>query len=134
MPVERAFDGEADVGQAALPLQQSIVIRHLERKVMCASEAGMALGGVRPLEKRNGRAGLPGLVPEIQMIAARIVKVHGLLHEPLAEHARIEIHRALGVGADEGDVVQAKDGHEGLFVIRGSAFLWSFFGLQLCHE
>jgi len=39
------------------------------------------------------------------MVGAGIVEVHRLLHEVQAEHARVEVHGALRVGADQRNVV-----------------------------
>jgi hypothetical protein len=60
---------------------------------------------MRPLKESDRRAGLPSLVAEIQMVSARIVKINGLLDEPLPQYPGVEIHRALGIVADKRDVV-----------------------------
>jgi hypothetical protein len=61
------------------------------------------------LEAGDQRARPPLLVPEDEVPRALVVVVHGLLHEPHAEHVPVERQRALHVGDQERDVVDARD-------------------------
>ena len=60
---------------------------------------------MRPLEESNRRAGLAGLISEVEMICAGIIEIDRLFNESQSQHLRVKIHRALGVVADECDVM-----------------------------
>ena len=105
---------DAEVGQAALPLEQAVVILDDQGEVMRPADAGLAARCVRPLEKGDRRAGFAGLVAEIEVIAAGIVKIDRLFDEAQPEHLRVEIDRPLRVRADQRYVMQSEDRHNRL--------------------
>src|SRR5690606_18589155 len=60
-----------------------------------------------PGEEGQQCSGFAGLVAVVQVVCARIVEVHGGLHQPQPESAQIEVDVALWITTDRGDVVQA---------------------------
>src|SRR5690606_32707176 len=52
-------------------------------------------------------AGAAGAVSKVEVVAAGIVKVHRLLDQAQTEHAGVEIDRALGIAAYNGNVVES---------------------------
>ncbi len=71
--------------------------------------SGAAGAGAGPREEGHHAAGGAGLVREVEVVGARIVEVHGPLHETQAQHARVEVQCALRIARDRGDVVDAAD-------------------------
>jgi hypothetical protein len=111
VPVERAVDRDALVGQAPLPLKQPVAVGDRQREVVGAADPRMPRRRARPLEEGDDRAGCADLVAEVEVVAAGVVEVDRLLDEAQPEHARVEVDRALRVRADERDVVDALDRH-----------------------
>ena len=72
--------------------------RHPEHRLLGLADAEPARRDMLPRKEREDRAGRAGLVAEIEMIGAGIVEIHGLLHEPEAERARVEVEIALAPG------------------------------------
>ena len=64
---------------------------------------------LRPGEERQVGAGMPLGIGVEEVIGAGIVLVDALLHQPHAEHARIEVEVLLRGARDGRDVVQAVD-------------------------
>ena len=73
-----------------------------------ASSAG---SGVRELEEGEVGARISLLVGVEQVVDARVVLVHGLLHHAQAHQAGVEVDVALGIGRDARDVVDAFELH-----------------------
>ena len=74
-----------------------------------------AARGARELEERQDRAGRAALVAVVQVVDVGLVEVDGLLDQPQAEHARVEVDVARRVRGDRGDVVQAFECHDARF-------------------
>ena len=70
--------------------------RNAERGLLRLADAERALCGVLPWEERQHRAGLALLVAIIEVIGAGIVEIDGLLDEPQAERAGVEVEIAVG--------------------------------------
>src|SRR4051794_41983565 len=66
---------------------------------------------VRILEERDVRAGPPFLVGVEEVVDGRVVLVDGLLHEPQAEDARVEVDVARRVARDARHVMDAVEPH-----------------------
>jgi hypothetical protein len=77
------------------------------------------LGHPRELEEREVGPGAALLVGVEEVVDGRLVLVDGLLHQPQAQHSRVEVDVALAVLGDRGDVVDALELH-----------LWSAFPLR----
>jgi hypothetical protein len=60
-----------------------------------------------PGEERQDRARGPHAVAVVQVVGPRVVEVHGPLHEAQPEQPHVEVHVALRIAADRGDVVDA---------------------------
>jgi hypothetical protein len=58
-----------------------------------------------PDKESNDAAGRSDAITVIEVVTARIVKVHRFLNEPQTEHPAIEIHISLGVSGNRRDVV-----------------------------
>ena len=69
--------------------------------------SGLSRPRVRVLEERDVGAGVPVLVGVEEVVDRRVVLVHGLLHEPQAEDARVEVDVPRRVGGDARHVVDA---------------------------
>ncbi len=80
-------------------------LRHAEDSLLRLADTKAAGRNMIPREECEDGAGRTGFVAEIEVIGAGIVEVHGLLHQPQAEDARIEIEIALRRTGDGGDVV-----------------------------
>ncbi len=70
------------------------------------------------LEERQDRAGRRALVAVVEVVDVGLVEVHGLLDEPQAERARVEVDVARSVAGDRRDVVQAFECHVRATVAR----------------
>src|SRR3990170_4584644 len=66
---------------------------------------------MRPLEVGHNRPRRAHPVAEVEVLRRRVIEVHGLLDEAQTQDACIEAHRALHVGTDQGDVMEAAEGH-----------------------
>jgi hypothetical protein len=66
------------------------------------------------LEERDVGAGIPLLVGVEKVIDGRVVLVDGLLHEPQAECARVEVDVRRRVAADGRHVMHAVEPHVSL--------------------
>ena len=75
---------------------------------------GAAAAGVRVLEEGQVASGAPLLVGVEEVVDGRVVLVHGLLDEPEAEDANVEVDVAGRVGGDARDVVDALEAHRRL--------------------
>ena len=71
--------------------------------------AGAAGRGAGVLEERDVGAGGAVLVGVEEVVDAGVVLVDGLLDQPQAQHARVEVDVAGRVAGDQGDVVDAVD-------------------------
>src|SRR5947209_3071392 len=97
MSIERALDRDTQVYQPPFPFEQTVVILHDHGEVMGAADAGMALWRARPLKEGDDRARMARLVAEVEVVAARVIKVDGLFHEALTKDLCVEVDGALGV-------------------------------------
>src|SRR5690625_3103626 len=107
MAIQRSVDAHAVVAQPALPLTQGCAVADGEGVVMGSAETGPAASRTGNDEVGDDAARAAGRVSEVQVVGAWVVEVHGLLHQAQAEQAGVEVDRALGVTADEGDVVDS---------------------------
>jgi hypothetical protein len=73
-----------------------------------------------PREKGNDGSGRADTIPEIEMIASRIVEIDGAFHQSQAEYLRVKIEIALRIGCDGGDVMDAKKFHATVDSIIGN--------------
>jgi hypothetical protein len=80
------------------------------------ARARAAASGPWELEPGQDRPGRAGLVAEVQVVGVGLVEVDGLLDEPQAQHARVEVDVRLRVSRDHGDVVEALELHLALLV------------------
>ena len=62
-----------------------------------------------PGEESDDAARVAGFISKIEVIGARIVKIHGEFHEPQAQDATVEIQVALRIARYCGDVVYSKN-------------------------
>src|ERR671933_655107 len=62
----------------------------------------------RPGKERHDGSRIPGRVAVVEVVAAGVVEVYGLLYQPETENARVEVHVLLWVVSDCGDVVYAR--------------------------
>ena len=85
------------------------------------ARAGAAGRCVRILEERDVRAGAALLVRVEQVVDRRVVLVHGLLHEPQAERARVVLDVPRRVAGDARDVVHAFELHRAYRTVRDRA-------------
>ena len=67
--------------------------------------------GTGILEERDVAPRPPVLVGVEEVVDGRVVLVHGLLHEPQAEDARVEVDVPRRIAGDAGDVVDAVETH-----------------------
>src|SRR5207253_4355495 len=74
--------------------------------------AGAAAARVRILEEGDVAAGGAALVGVEEVVDGRVVLVDGLLDEPQAERARVELDVSGRVGGDAGDVVDSLETHD----------------------
>ncbi len=65
-----------------------------------------ALTGMRPWEEGHDRSRRSGGITEVEVIAAGIVEVDGLLHKPQTEQPRIEVEIALRIAGNRCDVMK----------------------------
>ncbi len=72
--------------------------RHAEHGFLRLADAEPAGRHMLPREEGEDGAGRAGLITEIEVIGAGIVEVHGLLDQPQAERARVEVEIALAPG------------------------------------
>src|SRR6478752_371439 len=79
--------------------------------MMCAADARRATRGPWPFKKGDGCARASGGVAKVEMVATRIIEIDGLLNEPQPQDLRVEVNRALSVGADKRDVMQSLGSH-----------------------
>src|SRR3954451_3581100 len=75
------------------------------------STPGPARPGLRVLEEGQVAAGAALLVGVKEVVDGRIVLVDGLLDQPHAEDANVEVNVAGGVARNAGDVVDAFEAH-----------------------
>src|SRR2546423_1768455 len=94
---------------AATPTRQGGRCRGRGRPAPAA--AGTSRPGMRILEEGQVAAGAPLLVGVEEVVDGRIVLVDGLLHEPQAENADVEVDVAGRVAGDAGDVVDPLEAH-----------------------
>src|SRR5699024_9305572 len=66
-----------------------------------------ALPGSRPWEKGHDRSRLPGLIAEIKMIGAGIVKVDCLFHQAKSQDSSVKIHIFLRMTNNRCDMMNA---------------------------
>src|SRR5690242_16660458 len=111
MAIQRPVDGDAEIGKPPLPFQQAVAVGYRQRKMMRAANARRATRRPWPFKKGDGRARASGGVAKVEMVASRIIEIHGLLDEPQSQDLRVEVNRALSFGADQRDVMQSLDSH-----------------------
>jgi hypothetical protein len=96
--------------------------------MMGTANSGAATGRTRPFEVGDGRARPAGLSAEmlggeIEMVAARIVEVDGLLDQAQTKNACVEVYRSLGIVADKGDVMKTLNAHKLLLKEKNDSVL-----------
>jgi len=98
-------------GQAALPEVECSVRAHtpLHRVHHPRTRPPAPNAGV--LEERDVAAGRPLLVRVEEVVDGRVVLVDGLLHEPEAEDACVEVDVPRRIGRDTRDMVDAVERH-----------------------
>jgi hypothetical protein len=110
-PALAAFDVDAFSGQPIVPELDRILGGNAEDDPVHHAAAGASRAGVRVLEEGQIAAGAALLVGVEEVVDGRVVLVDGLLDEPQAEHADVEVDVAWGVSGDAGDVVDALEAH-----------------------
>ena len=65
--------------------------------------------GARPGEEGEDGAGLPALVPIVQVIGGRVIKIDGQFDQAQAQCVSIKVHVALWVAGNRGDMVNTRD-------------------------
>ena len=98
-------------GQALLPEVERLRGGDAPHDAVHHPRAGAAGLGARVLEEGEVEARLGVLVAVEEVVDGRVVLVDGLLDESKAHHADVEVHVALGVARDRGDVVDAVELH-----------------------
>jgi hypothetical protein len=104
--------GDALALQPALPEVQRLGRSHAPRQVVDHASTRAPARGARELEEGEDRPGGTALVAVVEVVDVRGVEVHGLLDQPQAEGACVEVDVRRGVGRDRGDVVDALELHE----------------------
>ena len=97
--------------ESPLPEVERVVRRDAPLDGVNHPRARAPAGGSRVLEERDVRARAPGLVRVEEVVDGRVVLIDGLLHEPEAEDARVEVHVSRRVGRDARDVVDPVEAH-----------------------
>ncbi len=104
-----ATHADTEIGKPTLPAEQRVPVRHAQRDVMRAANAGAPARCAGPLEEGDHGACTPRFIGEVQVVAARIVKVDRRFDESKTENAGVEVDRALRVAGNEGDVMESKN-------------------------
>jgi hypothetical protein len=76
--------------------------------------AGAPAAGVRVLEERQVTSRAPLLVGIEEVVDGRVVLIHGLLDEPEAEDADVEVDVSRRISRDARDVVDPLEAHRRL--------------------
>src|SRR5260370_19419988 len=97
MPVKGAFNANPQVYKPPFPFKQTFQILHDHCEVMGTADARMAFWRAGPLKEGDYRARVANLVAKVEVVAAGVVKVDGLLYKALTKHLCIEIDGALGI-------------------------------------
>jgi hypothetical protein len=63
-----------------------------------------------PGEEGHDRSGPAEFIAVVEVIAARVVEVHGEFYQPQSQYAAIEVDVLLRVSGDRGDMVDSEDG------------------------
>ena len=95
-----------------LPERERVLGRDAPGDRVDHSRAGASAAHAGILEEGDVAARAPLLVRVEEVVDGRVVLVDGLLHEPEAEDARVEVDVARRVRGDAGDVVDAVQAHE----------------------
>ena len=98
-------------GQAIGPEGDRLRRGHAPADAVHHAGARAARRGAGVLEEREVGAGAALLVGVEQVVDGRVVLVDRLLHQPQAEHPRVEVEVLRGVAGDRGDVVDAFELH-----------------------
>ena len=109
-----ALRGDVLVCEPLLPEGERLVGGDAEDDAMHHAGAGAAAAGLRILEEGQVAACAAFLVRVEEVVDGRVVLVHGLLDEPQAEDADVEVDVARRVGRDAGDVVDPLETHRRL--------------------
>ena len=109
------LDAGAVLLEARSPVRQAAG-RHFQPDLDGQAVAETRRRHLRPREKRQIRPGPPLRVRIEEVIGPGVVLIDALLHEPHAEHARVEIEVLLRGSGDGGDVMESVDA----FVMRAA--------------
>src|SRR5262245_11706830 len=71
------------------------------------SAARSAPEGAGPGKEGQQAAGPADLVPEVEVVSARVIEIHSPLHQPQPEESGVEVQIPLGISRDRGDMVNA---------------------------
>jgi len=110
-PALAAVDVDAFRREPVVPELDRVRRGDAEDDAVHHAAAGTSRPGMRILEEGQVAAGAPLLVGVEEVVDGRIVLVDGLLHEPQAENADVEVDVAGRVAGDAGDVVDTLEAH-----------------------
>ena len=114
--IMKGNDRSPDIG---VERKHHILLGQMARPVACGTRrnfkadghnltrAGFGFGHTSPGEKRHDCAGRAVFIAIIEMIGARIVKIHGFLDQTQPQHRLIKMQIDLRVAANGGDVMNA---------------------------
>jgi hypothetical protein len=98
----------AVIGETLAPVLEAS-LGNRERDLDAESGPDAAGRGKSERKEREVGSGMTVGVGVEEVVRARVVLVHALLHEPHAEHAGVEVQVLLGVAGDRRDVMDAGD-------------------------
>ena len=78
---------------------------------MSTTDARVAFGCIRPLKEGDEGARGSCFITKVQVIATGIVEIHSFFDEAQTQDLRVKIHGSLGIGTDNGDVMDTLNGH-----------------------